>query len=324
MKQKNERLDRDLKARTEELDRLQDELVKLEKQNKALLGERDKQKLRITKLISRKGKFDSGLKTCKNCSKEYNEKENFNWSCKQHRGDWGGQMWWCCGKQNKDGGGCKFSKHESKEDEDDDLEDGTEAAKLKARKYTRCHCCKELGHQIAQCPRDPNLKTGQDPENEASRIQKIRDFRKLYADTVIQTTHFLKKSIMIPLKVDEEGAKQNIEVTNPYHPFMRGVMEFDDYNYKLYNPYVLLKEPEDEAHKRRMAKLDAKQLQGDMSEKLSAKAIERYEADYEHDAIRVEPSEAEKREAAAEERRKAEEEALRQKLAEEGEKAAGR
>ena len=55
-------------------------------------------KARITKLISRKGKFDSGLKTCKNCGKEYNEKENFNWSCTQHIGDWGGQMWWCCGK----------------------------------------------------------------------------------------------------------------------------------------------------------------------------------------------------------------------------------
>ena len=32
-------------------------------------------KARITKLISRKGKFDSGLKTCKNCGKDYNEKE---------------------------------------------------------------------------------------------------------------------------------------------------------------------------------------------------------------------------------------------------------
>ena len=103
------------------------------------------------------------------------------------------------------------------------------------------------------------MKTGQNPENEASRIQKIRDFRKLYADTVIQTTHFLKKSIMIPLKVDGDDAQTDV-VSNPYHPFMRGVMEFDDYNYKLYNPYVLLKEPEDEAQKRRMAKLDTKQM----------------------------------------------------------------
>jgi len=29
-------------------------------------------------------------------------------------------MWWCCGKTGKDMPGCKFRKHESKEDEDDD------------------------------------------------------------------------------------------------------------------------------------------------------------------------------------------------------------
>jgi len=29
-------------------------------------------------------------------------------------------MWWCCGKTQKDAPGCLFSKHECKEDEDDD------------------------------------------------------------------------------------------------------------------------------------------------------------------------------------------------------------
>ena len=64
--------------------------------------DKEKSKLRIQKLIQRKGKFDSGFKTCKACSKEYNEKENFNWSCRQHQSDYGGEMWWCCGKQGKD------------------------------------------------------------------------------------------------------------------------------------------------------------------------------------------------------------------------------
>lgn len=31
-------------------------------------------------------------------------------------------MWWCCGKTMKDAPGCKFSKHVSKEDEDEDVE----------------------------------------------------------------------------------------------------------------------------------------------------------------------------------------------------------
>jgi len=30
---------------------------------------------------------------------------------------------------------------------------------------------------------------------------------------------------------------------NPNHPFMRGIMNFDDYNYKQYNSFVLVEEP---------------------------------------------------------------------------------
>lgn len=69
---------------------------------------------------------------------------------------------------------------------------------------------------------------------------KIKDFRKLYADTVVQTTHMLKKSVMIPLKHDEEG--KAIEVGNISHPFMRGIMEFDDFNYAQYNEMILVPE----------------------------------------------------------------------------------
>ena len=29
-------------------------------------------------------------------------------------------MWWCCGKSSKEAAGCKFSKHESKEDDEED------------------------------------------------------------------------------------------------------------------------------------------------------------------------------------------------------------
>lgn len=69
-------------------------------------------------------------------------------------------MWWCCGKQGKDQPGCKFSKHECKED-DDEEDDDNDKEKNKARqlKNTRCACCKEMGHTIDICPRDPNLKT---------------------------------------------------------------------------------------------------------------------------------------------------------------------
>jgi hypothetical protein len=65
---------------------------------------------------------------------------------------------------------------------------------------------------------------------EELRLLALQDYRKLYADTVVQTTHMLKRSVMIPLKTDEEG-KVSEDVKNVNNPFMRGVMEFDDYNY---------------------------------------------------------------------------------------------
>ena len=58
--------------------------MKFEKQCKDLLNERDKMKQRFVKLKNRKGKVDLGIKTCAKCNNEFREKENFNWSCKQH------------------------------------------------------------------------------------------------------------------------------------------------------------------------------------------------------------------------------------------------
>ena len=78
-------------------------------------------------------------------------------------------------------------------------------------------------------------------DEEYDRIQKMKDFRKLYADSIVQTTHLLKKSVMIPIKHDDEGNLE--EVAHAYNPFMRGVMEFDDFNYAVHNPYVLVEDP---------------------------------------------------------------------------------
>lgn len=91
--------------------------------------------------------------------------------------------------------------------------------------------CREYGHLISNCTRDPNLKTVAmaQYENELQRIIKLKDFRKLYADTAVQTTRMLKKTVMIPIKHDDDG--KVLEQTQTSHPFMRGVMEFDDYNY---------------------------------------------------------------------------------------------
>ena len=105
-------------------------------------------------------------------------------------------MWWCCGKSSKEALGCKFSKHATKDDEEENEEGYLNAQEL--ANLVRCMCCKELGHSIETCPRDPNFKTKADNEVEHDRISKIQSQKKGYADTVIQTTHFLKKAVLMP------------------------------------------------------------------------------------------------------------------------------
>lgn len=162
------------------------------------MTEREKMKQRITKLKNRKGKVDHGIKMCRNCGKEFHEKENFNWSCRTHQSDYGGEMWWCCGKRGKDQLGCKFAKHECKEDDDEEDDDQLEKNKAKHMKYIRCQCCKQLGHTIDMCPRDPNFKTKEDILKDLERLMKLKDYRKLFADTAVTTTLFLKKCIKVP------------------------------------------------------------------------------------------------------------------------------
>lgn len=117
----------------------------------------------------------------------------------------------------------------------------TDVASLK---YVRCMCCKELGHRIDNCLRDPNLRTGERDINlEFDRIRKIKDFRKLSVDTLVNTAHMFKKAVMLPLERDELG--EICERENQMNPFSRGVLCFDDYNYDVFNQYVLLASPHD-------------------------------------------------------------------------------
>ena len=111
--------------------------------------ERDKMKQRFLKLKNRRFRIDQNQKICKKCGKEYLEKENYNWSCRTHQSEFGGEMWWCCGKTDKEAAGCKYSKHESKEDDEDDGDPEDKLQdQLRQLKNIRCHCCKEIGHKI--------------------------------------------------------------------------------------------------------------------------------------------------------------------------------
>jgi len=155
----------------EDKERLSRERDKLGRKLKELSQDYDKLKQRWKKYRARRKLFEQETKTCKNCGKEYLEAENFNWSCRTHQSDFGGEMWWCCGKLGSQALGCKFSKHESKDDEDEIVdekrssatamadgeegekkdEDGVGASsspnKAKNAKI-RCYSCKEMGHKV--------------------------------------------------------------------------------------------------------------------------------------------------------------------------------
>ena len=67
----------------------------------------------------------------------------------------------------------------------------------------RCTCCRELGHSNNDCPRDPNIKTLEDVDDELIRIGKITQNKRFYHDTLVTTTHFLKKCIKVPVIPEE-------------------------------------------------------------------------------------------------------------------------
>ncbi|CAD7934167.1 unnamed protein product [Amoebophrya sp. A120] len=166
---------------------------KLSKKLKELSQDYEKMKQKWKKYRARRNLlFEQDTKTCKNCAKEYLEAQNFNWSCRTHSSEFGGELWWCCGKSGISALGCKFSKHESKDDLDlDDMDqllnnrgkenedDGKENSEIKnttaanKAKYAkiRCYGCKEMGHKAKDCPRDPNIQGGvKDPLKDLRRL----------------------------------------------------------------------------------------------------------------------------------------------------------
>ena len=127
-------------------------------------------------------------------------------------------MWWCCGKTKESAPGCLFRKHVCKE-EDGDLD--SEKGKFK-QKRLKCTACRELGHLIAECPRDPNIKTNKDPEEEMKRI----------------TTRITKPSDNFEAqKLTQNMLKRLTLLGN--ERLMLNMLTFDDYNYEAYNKKLL-------------------------------------------------------------------------------------
>ena len=106
-------------------EKLGTELSKTEQNFKDLTDEYEKlrQKAKQYKL-RRKQYGEEEEKVCKNCQRVFVESENYNWSCRRHQSEYSGEIYWCCGKSGKETPGCKTSKHESKEEEEESQEVG--------------------------------------------------------------------------------------------------------------------------------------------------------------------------------------------------------
>ncbi|CAD7964134.1 unnamed protein product [Amoebophrya sp. A25] len=208
----------ELKEALNDKDLLRKERDKLEMKVKDLSQDRDTLKQRLKKY--RRLKVDEH-KTCKNCNKDYMENENFNWSCRTHQSEFGGEMWWCCGKIGKEAIGCKFSKHESKDDEEDlDEQDRAEREEreIKARNSKiKCYSCKESGHIAKNCPKDPNLRSLHDPAVEVQRTDILGEQagwqKALARESMLRPTEVLSR---IETKLGFDTWDEDVEaVINP-------------------------------------------------------------------------------------------------------------
>jgi hypothetical protein len=55
---------------------------------------------------------------CTKCHKSYNPEDNTNWACRIHPSEWGGKIYWCCGKNNIKAAGCKRARHITREEQE--------------------------------------------------------------------------------------------------------------------------------------------------------------------------------------------------------------
>ena len=67
---------------------------------------------------------------------------------------------------------------------------------------------------------------------------KSMEQKRGFSDTLVQTTHLLKKCVLVPNSDNQKKTQTS---------FKRGVMDFEDFNYSLYNQYILVEKKSDES-----------------------------------------------------------------------------
>ena len=124
-----------------------------------------------------RGARENEIRQCINCTRAFLETENYNWSCKRHNTKFHEetQIYWCCGKKGREAEGCVISKHEAREDDEDDKDKEED---LLGFNYALCTSCREIGHKAHECPKDPNIRSASDPTEDMDRIEEIKARKK--------------------------------------------------------------------------------------------------------------------------------------------------
>jgi len=122
----------------EEREKFKTDVGKLEKKYKDLGDEHDKLRQKLKHIRLKRKQYGEGEeKLCRKCQKTFMDSENFNWSCRTHKAEFSGEMWWCCGR-GKDAPGCQVSKHQSKDEDEDNEPRNQEEEERKLMSSLRC------------------------------------------------------------------------------------------------------------------------------------------------------------------------------------------
>ena len=138
---------------------------------------------------------------CAKCLCSYYENENFNWSCRTHRSQFSGDRYWCCNLIGKDTPGCILSKHITKEELLEKNRKNNNAVKY-------CIGCRDIGHSVADCPKDPNIRTNITPNEELTRL---KTFKKIKRKNLSNSDLHIKAFAMVSDKLQGGEFRKEID-----------------------------------------------------------------------------------------------------------------
>jgi hypothetical protein len=127
---------------------------------------------------------DKSEKICARCQRVYKPADNFKWSCQHHRAKIVNGVWFCCGKIGEGAEGCIRTEHISGEELDE--------VEKNPGKVVFCNVfvkqnCKNKEHNSNECPYDPNVRSGNNPQDELKRLQH-NEIRKVQNKSKVSKT----------------------------------------------------------------------------------------------------------------------------------------